>query len=199
MTKVRMGMRVRTWAIQGGTAAFTAAILGMSLQYAGASSASTRPAPASASVINPYSPAYHHAYRHGAVPTRAALAQMRAWARQHPGAIHAASAANLNFGGGIDGIGVTTGHEKVYLVFWGSQWGTQGTNANGDVTFSNDPNSAAPYLQELFKGLGTGNELWSGVMTQYCEGVATGSQTCPASNQFHVAYPTGGSLAGVWA
>jgi serine protease len=35
----------------------------------------------------------------------------------------------------------------------------------------------APYLQQLFKGLGTGGELWSGVMTQYCQGVATGTET----------------------
>ena len=35
-------------------------------------------------------------------------------------------------------------------------------------------------------------------MTQYCEGVATGSQTCPGTAP-HVGYPTGGTLAGVWA
>src|SRR5215813_3402562 len=36
-------------------------------------------------------------------------------------------------------------------------------------------------------------------MTQYCDGVAVGAQTCPASNTQHVAYPTGGgALAGVW-
>ena len=93
---------------------------------------------------------------------------------------------------------MTTGPEKVYLVFYGSQWGTQGTDANGNVTLSGDPSGEAPYLQQLFKGLGTGNELWSGVMTQYCDGVATGSQSCPASNTEHVAYPTGGALAGVW-
>jgi len=122
---------------------------------------------------------------------------MRAWAVAHPGA-PALNSSALSYGGGIDGIGVTDGPEKVYIVFWGTQWGSQGTNANGDLTFSNDPNAAAPYLQELFKGLGTGNELWSGVMTQYCQGVATGTQTCPASNQFHVGYPTGGALAGVW-
>ena len=29
----------------------------------------------------------------------------------------------------------------------------------------------APRLQQLFKGIGTRGELWSGVMTQYCEGV----------------------------
>ena len=49
------------------------------------------------------------------------------------------------------------------------------------------------------KGLGTGGEQWSSVLTQYCDGVAVGAQTCPASNTQHVAYPTGGALAGVWA
>jgi serine protease len=131
---------------------------------------------------------------------------MAGWARQHPGAIAAspaaggagaASANNVRYGGGNDGIGVTTGDERVYLVFFGSQWGTQGTNGNGDVTLSGDPSGEAPYLQEMFKGLGTGNEQWSGVMTQYCEGVATGAQTCPARAP-HVAYPHGGALAGVW-
>jgi len=34
-------------------------------------------------------------------------------------------------------------------------------------------------------------------MTQYCEGVASGSQTCTAGVP-HVGYPTGGALAGVW-
>ncbi len=149
------------------------------------------------SAADPYSPTYKHPYRYGAVPTLRQFAKMRTWALGHPNA-PALNSSALSFGGGIDGIGVTDGPEKVYIVFWGTQWGTQSTNSSGDLTFSNDPHSAAPYLQELFKGIGTGNELWSGVMTQYCEGVATGTQTCPASNQFHVAYPTGGALAGVW-
>jgi serine protease len=92
---------------------------------------------------------------------------------------------------------VTTGHEKVYLVFYGSQWGTQSTDARGYPTYSGDPRGIATYLAEFFNGLGTGSELWSGVMTQYCEGIAAGSQICP-SNAQHVAYPTGGALAGVW-
>src|ERR1700737_4353758 len=83
-------------------------------------------------------------------------------------------------------------------VFYGSQWGPQGTDANGNVTLSGDPSGEAPYLQQLMKGLGTGGELWSGVMTQYCDGVAVGAQSCPAGNTQHVAYPTGGALAGVW-
>ena len=105
----------------------------------------------------------------------------------------------LSFGGGIDGIGVTSGTPKVYLVVYGNQWGTVGTDANGNMTLSNDPVSAMPYLQKLFKGLGTGGELWSGVMTQYCDGplVSTGATFCPSGAPL-VGYPTGGNLAGVW-
>jgi len=187
---------LRRWAMRGSAAAFTAVALtaGMQMAVSGGATASVHHP---ASVVNPYSPAYHHAYRHGVVPTIARQKLMNRWARNHP---MNASANNLNYGGGIDGIGVTTGSERVYMVFYGSQWGTQGTNSNGDVTLSGDPSGQAPYQQELYKGLGTGGELWSGVMTQYCQGVATGSQTCPASNTQHVAYPAspGGVLAGVW-
>jgi hypothetical protein len=146
-------------------------------------------------VKNPYSPAYHHAYRHGAVPTKAQYAKIRQWASSNGQTL---SANDLNYGGGIDGIGVTTGHEKVYLVFYGSQWGTQGTDSSGNVTLSGDPSGQAPYLQKLMKGLGTNSELWSGVMTQYCDGVAAGTQSCPATSSSHVAYPSGGALSGVW-
>jgi len=163
------------------------------LAPASSAQASTRSHPQK--VSNPYSPAYGHSYRHGVVPTRATNAKMRAWDQQHPAAALAAN--DLNYGGGVDGIGVTTGHPKVYLIFWGTQWGTASTNGSGDTTFSGDSAGAAPKLQEMYKGLGTNNELWSGVDTQYCEGVAAGTQTCP-SNSAHVAYPTGGALSGVW-
>ena len=191
-------MRSRTpfgrWAARGSAAAFTAVALtaGMQMAVTGGATASVHHP---ASVVNPYSPAYHHAYRHGVVPTIHQQKLMKRWARNHP---LNASANNLNYGGGIDGIGVTNGPERVYVVFYGSQWGTQSTNANGDIVLSGDPSGQAPYQQELYKGLGTGGELWSGVMTQYCDGVAVGAQTCPASNTQHVGYPTGGTLAGVW-
>jgi serine protease len=55
----------------------------------------------------------------------------------------------------------------------------------------------APDVQAFFDGLGNTGDKWSGVMTQYCQGVAAGSTTCPTSAA-HVAYPTGGALAGVW-
>jgi hypothetical protein len=195
----------RRWAIRTGTAVVTAATLALGLQYAVAASAVPRPGTGNASLLarmyssaDPYSPLHGHPYRRGVVPTIRQLAKMRSWALAHPNAVPALSSSDLSYGGGIDSIGVTTGAEKVYLVFYGSQWGTQSTNSHGDITLSGDPSGMAPYLQQLFKGLGTGGETWSGVMTQYCQGVATGTQTCPSSNQSHVGYPTGGALAGVW-
>jgi hypothetical protein len=103
----------------------------------------------------------------------------------------------LMYGGGVDGIGVTTGSPKVYVVFYGSQWGTVGTDGNGYTTLTGDPRGMAPRLQAMYKGLGTNGELWSGVMTQYCEGVSRGSTSCTGSFT-RVAYPTANALAGVW-
>jgi serine protease len=56
----------------------------------------------------------------------------------------------------------------------------------------------APYLEALMKGIGTGGETWSGVMTQYCQNATSGSQVCPSSGASRVGYPTGGAFAGVW-
>ncbi len=187
----------RRWAARAGLATVAVVTLATGLQFSTSALAASRTAPATA---NPYSPAYHHSYRHGVIPTRGQAARMASWSAAHPtaGAVHGAPSSDLAYGGGIDGIGVTTGAEKVYLVFYGSQWGTISTDGNGNTTLSGDPNGEAPYLQQLMKGLGTNGELWSGVMTQYCDGVSVGATSCPGSNQFHVAYPTGGALAGVW-
>ncbi|MGK4584721.1 Ig domain-containing protein [Kitasatospora sp. HPMI-4] len=105
----------------------------------------------------------------------------------------------MTYRGGQDSIGVTTGRPRVYLIYWGSQWGTPGTDpATGDVTLSGDPDRAAPYQQEFFKGLGSSTDTWSKVMTQYCEGIAPGSDYCPADAN-HVGMPAAGqTLAGVW-
>ena len=151
---------------------------------------------------NPYAPSYGHPYRHGAVPTQEALARMRQYDNLHaakPGSGTSTSSKTLSYGGGVDGIGVTSGTPKVYIVVYGSQWGTAGTDANGNMTLSNDPVNAVPYLQNLFKGLGTGGELWSGVMTQYCDGsgVSTGATFC-ATSASHIGYPSNGALVSVW-
>jgi len=138
---------------------------------------------------NPYSPQSGHAYRFGVVPTRECADRMSQWENAHPYA--APLSDTVTYGGGVDGVGVTSGVPRVYLVFYGSQW-TQGGGG--------DPNGVSTYLQALFTGLGTGGERWSGTVTQYCDGptVAAGARSCNPANTPHVGYPGSGALAGVW-
>ncbi|MBF9067551.1 putative Ig domain-containing protein [Streptacidiphilus fuscans] len=125
-------------------------------------------------------------------------------AQQRNRLAHQATAAatgqeTLSYGGGTDGVGVMSGHVKVYLIFDGNQWGTQSTNSKGDATFSGDVDGAAPVAQEMFKGIGTGGETWSADLTQWCDGasVTNGATSCPTNANF-VPYQSGGVLAGVW-
>jgi hypothetical protein len=144
---------------------------------------------------DPYAPSTGHPYRHGAVPTRDVNSKMKAW--QHAN-IAATGPKTLSYGGGVDGIGVQSGHSKVYLVMYGTQWGTQ-TTTNGISSFSGDSAHAAEAAQNMFKGIGTNNELWSADLTQWCDGpnVATGATSCPANAAF-IPYQSGGVLSGVW-
>ena len=147
---------------------------------------------------------------HGAMPTVAQQAHIRSFLAAHPDAAttaattSAATSANtLAFGGGTNGIGVMSGAKtKVYLVFYGSQWGTQSTDASGDAKFTGDPSGTASAAQQMFKGIGTNNETWSADLTQWCDGagVSVGATSCPSTlpaSQF-VPYQSGGVLAGVW-
>ena len=118
-----------------------------------------------------------HPYRHGLVQTLGA------------NDLPNLGLNNLSYGGGTGGVGVTTGAEKVYLVFWGSQWGTSGTDANGYTTLSGDPQRHRSRSCRASSRVSAPTaRRWSGVMTQYCEGVASGTTTCPASAA-HVALP----------
>jgi serine protease len=114
---------------------------------------------------------------------------MSQWEQSHP--YEAPLSDTLAYGGGVDGVGVTSGRPRVYLVFYGSQW-VQGGGG--------DPNGVSMFLQALFTGIGGDGERWSGTMTQYCEGptVATGATRCDPSSTPHVGYPSQGALAGVW-
>ncbi len=106
--------------------------------------------------------------------------------------------APLTYKGGEDSSGVVIGPPKVYLVVWGSQWGTPSTNSSGNTVMSGDADGAVPYQQDFFKGLGSAGDGWSGVLTQYCEGIAAGGMQCPAGAA-HIPFPQQGSvLAGVW-
>ncbi len=107
--------------------------------------------------------------------------------------VHAA-AANLVYRGGHLGHGVETA-PRVYLVFYGKQWGASHVT-NGDLLFANDPAGVAPVLQHFLRGLG-GAERWSTSTTQYCDGVAVGTTQCGTAGH-HVTHAAGSPLAGVW-
>jgi serine protease len=81
---------------------------------------------------------------------------------------------NLSYRGGVGGIGVETA-PKVYLVLWGSQWGS-------------DPSGEASTLQSFFQHVGASS--WLNSVTQYCQGVASGTITCGSSGQ-HAGNPSG--------
>jgi serine protease len=171
---------------------------GMSVAALTPASAATSPEFA-ATASNPYSPAYQHAYRHGVIPTIGQLAKMKSYAATHPNATTATGPETLSYGGGIDGIGVQSGHSKVYIVFYGNQWGSSSTDGNGNLKFSNDSAGAAGVAQQMFKGIGTNGELWSADLTQWCDGpnVSAGATSCPSNANF-IPYQSGGVLAGVW-
>jgi len=138
------------------------------------------------------------AYRHGEVRTLSGANAVGPTA--HALAAAAASTTTMTYGGGIDDVGVVVGTPRVYLVYDGAQWGTEGAVTVGGRTvasFSGDPAGMAPVQQAFFAGLGTNGETWSGVATQYCQGIATGASVCPAGAA-HTGHPTDGVLAGVW-
>jgi len=94
----------------------------------------------------------------------------------------ASTTSNLSYRGGTGGIGVETA-PKVYLVLWGSQWN------------HNDPSGEAAILEAFYTGVA--GSTWLGSVTQYCQGVASGTIFCnnagtPAGNPSSI-------YAGVWA
>jgi len=95
----------------------------------------------------------------------------------------AASTANdLSYHGGTGGIGVETA-PKIYLVLWGSQWN------------NNDPSGESSILQTFYQGVG--GSSWLNSVTQYCQGVASGTVFCNGAGT--AAGNQSGMLAGVWA
>jgi hypothetical protein len=160
----------------------------------------------------------NHGYRHGAVPriipsslTHSQLAGpliagtgsgAGVRGRSTSGLAGRLSGGLLRYGGGLTSgglvaAGVTTGQPQVYLVVLGSQWGTESVGVSGSVSFTHDPAHEAEALQTLYGGLGTHGELWSGTVTQYCDGAGVGATSC-SSGAEAVPYPSGGVLAGVW-
>jgi hypothetical protein len=94
---------------------------------------------------------------------------------------HGTTSNNLKYGGGTGGIGVETA-PKVYLVLWGSQW-------------SSDPSGEATLLEGMLGNVGASS--WLASVTQYCQGVAVGSITCPSGAA--TAGNPSGILASSWS
>jgi len=89
---------------------------------------------------------------------------------------------NLYYHGGVGGIGVETA-PKVYLVLWGAQWN------------NNDPSGEAAILESFYGGVG--GSSWLNSVTQYCQGVASGTLVCDTAGMH--AGNQSGIFAGVWA
>jgi hypothetical protein len=101
--------------------------------------------------------------------------------RAEAGRVKRVRNANLMYHGGTGGIGVETA-PKIYLVLWGSQWN------------NNDPSGEEALLSSFYSG--AGGSSWLNSVTQYCQGVLSGTVFCngsgtPARNPV-------GILAGVW-
>ncbi len=96
----------------------------------------------------------------------------------------ALAAAHLSYGGGP----IVT-NPKIYIVYWGSQWGTS--------SITNDPSHEASLQLSFFQHMfGTG-DTWSTSTTQYCQGVAVGTTNCGSSGT-HVGHPSSNPVVATW-
>ncbi|MFC5910316.1 hypothetical protein [Streptacidiphilus monticola] len=104
--------------------------------------------------------------------------------RHFSGVTPNATGGNLAYGGGK----VVTA-PTVYIVYWGSQWGTS--------SITNDPNGEAPLQLSFFQHAYGSGDTWSNSVTQYCQGVATGTTQCGSSGT-HVGHPASNPVGGTW-
>lgn len=183
----------KRWRHAAGVTLFALASVACALAQAG----QARSPAAAASTAS--APDYPRLAEPDGMPTRTVWQQEETKRKSLAISAQATTTGTVSYNGGNGTMGVISGSPKVVLVFYGSQWGTASTNANGNTVFSNDPSGSAPYMQQMLKGLGTNGELWSGTFTQYCDGpsVATGATSCP-SGAAHIGYPVGSVFYSAW-
>lgn len=90
---------------------------------------------------------------------------------------------NLYYHGGTGGVGVET-TPAIYLVLWGSQWN------------SGDPSGEEPLLVSFFKAVG--GSSWLNSVTQYCQGVPSGTYFCNTVSGGTPAGNPKGIFVGAW-
>jgi len=112
----------------------------------------------------------------------ATVEDMKRFREANPHLKGASTSSELSYHGGVGGIGVET-TPKVFLVLWGSQWN------------NNDPSGEAAILQNFYSG--AGGSSWLNSVTQYCQGVPTGTVFCNGAGT--AAGNQKGIFAGVWA
>jgi hypothetical protein len=91
----------------------------------------------------------------------------------------------LSYGGGP----IVTA-PAIYIVYWGSQWGS-------GSTITNDPAGEAPLQQAFLGSLAGASDTWSTSTTQYCQGVPVGTTQCGSAGT-HVGHPSSNPVKGVW-
>lgn len=101
-------------------------------------------------------------------PTVEGMRQWRATNANRPtdAGHHTTKSSELTYHGGTGGVGVETA-PRVYVVFWGSQW------------IGNDPSGEAAIVQNFLGS--AGGSAWLNSVTQYCQGVASGTTFCAGS------------------
>jgi len=82
----------------------------------------------------------------------------------------------------------------VYLSYWGAEWST-GFHTCASASDCYTSVQAAKYVESFFGTVG--GSSWANSTTQYCQGVISGTTTCPR-NAAHITNPTG-QLGGTFA
>jgi serine protease len=114
----------------------------------------------------------------------AAVHHSAATVHGHAATPAASGSGLLSYGGGT----IVTS-PRVYIVYWGSQWGTS--------SITNDPSGEAALQLSFFNhAFGSGDTYFTS-QTQYCQGVARGTTQCGSSGT-HVGHPSASPVAGTW-
>jgi hypothetical protein len=129
-----------------------------------------------------------------ALVTAAVPAQASSSAAQHKTMstlnTHHASGAFSGSGLLATGGGPIVSSPHIYIVYWGSQWGT-------GSTVTNDPSGEAALQLSFFQhACGSGDTYFTS-QTQYCSGVPVGTTQCGSSGT-HVGHPSSNPVTGTW-
>jgi serine protease len=116
------------------------------------------------------------------VPAQASTAAGPVTARQASGTV--STTGNLAYGGG----NVVTA-PSIYIVYWGSQWGTS--------SITNDPSGEATLQKNFFSSAYGSGDTYFTSQTQYCQGVAVGTTQCNGAGTA-VGHPSSNPVKATW-